>query len=98
ESRAALLILASPRSVTRPWITFEAGCGFVRGIPVFTLCHGGLTPALLPEPLSLFPSALLDDADKLRLILRELAATCGCEITGELIPPVATDADFPRLR
>jgi hypothetical protein len=52
-SRANLhVVLASPESVTRKWINFEAGAAHVRGVPILPLCHSGLAPAQLPVPLS----------------------------------------------
>jgi hypothetical protein len=36
---AVEIILASPKSVLRPWINFEAGSGWVRDIAVIPLCR-----------------------------------------------------------
>jgi len=38
------IIACSPISVQRPWIQFEGGAGWVRGIPVVPLCHSGVKP------------------------------------------------------
>ena len=46
------IVIASPDSVERKWINFEAGAAHVRGVPIIPLCHSGLTPAQLPVPLS----------------------------------------------
>jgi hypothetical protein len=46
------VVLASPDSVERKWINFEAGAAHVRNVPIIPLCHSGLTPAQLPVPLS----------------------------------------------
>jgi hypothetical protein len=46
------VVLASPESVKRKWINFEAGAAHVRGVPILPLCHSGLAPAQLPVPLS----------------------------------------------
>jgi hypothetical protein len=46
------VVLASPDSVKRKWINFEAGAAHVRGVPIIPLCHSGLVPAQLPVPLS----------------------------------------------
>lgn len=35
---AVEVILASPESVRRPWINFEAGAGWIRDIPGIPLC------------------------------------------------------------
>ena len=37
-----LIILYSPRSKTRPWISFEAGCGWIKDIPIIPICHSNL--------------------------------------------------------
>ena len=47
------LILCSFDSVKRPWINFEAGAGWVKGIPVVPVCHTGMRPADLPIPLNM---------------------------------------------
>ena len=38
------IILCSEESVGRPWVNFEAGAVWLRGIPVIPLCHSGLRP------------------------------------------------------
>src|SRR5262245_304192 len=45
---AVLLILASPTSVTRPWVNFEAGAGWSKNVPVVPICHSGMLPGQLP--------------------------------------------------
>lgn len=42
ERCAVEIVICSPISVRRPWINFEAGAGWVRGIPVIPLCHSGM--------------------------------------------------------
>lgn len=49
----AMILLSSPFSISRPWVNFEAGAGWVRGIPVIPLCHTGMKPKDLPLPLGL---------------------------------------------
>ena len=46
------IVLASPDSIERKWINFEAGAAHVRDVRIVPLCHSGLTPAQLPVPLS----------------------------------------------
>ena len=43
EDAKLMLILCSKMSVGRPWINFEAGCGWVKRIPIIPICHSGLT-------------------------------------------------------
>ena len=47
------IVLCSKESVARPWVNFEAGAGWVRGIRVMPVCHSGLIPDHLPMPLNL---------------------------------------------
>lgn len=67
------LILCSPVSVERSWINFEAGAGWIRGIPVIPLCHSGLDRSGLPVPLNLLQSANASDAQHVRGMLRTIA-------------------------
>ena len=53
------VVLASPESVKRKWINFEAGAAHVRGVPILPLCHSGLAPAQLPVPLSEYEGLVL---------------------------------------
>jgi len=40
---AVEIIFASPESVKRPWINFEAGAAWIRkNVPVIPLCHSGM--------------------------------------------------------
>ena len=34
-----LLVICSPSSLTRPWINFEAGCGWMKGTKMVPVCH-----------------------------------------------------------
>lgn len=51
ESKIILLI-CSPISIERPWINFEAGCGWIKKIPIIPICHSGLDVSSLPPPYS----------------------------------------------
>src|SRR5262245_61576268 len=42
------IVLCSRESVARPWVNFEAGAVWLRGIPVVPVCHSGLEPESLP--------------------------------------------------
>lgn len=67
------LILCSPKSIQRPWINFEAGAGWVRGIPVIPLCHSGMEPSKLPIPLNLLQSIKLSEISGLKLLIPVLS-------------------------
>lgn len=74
---AVEIIIASPMSVTRPWINFEAGSGWIRDIPVIPLCHSGMTPSSLPVPLNLLQAAVATEVSQLKLVFPVLAQALG---------------------
>lgn len=74
---AVEIVICSPASVKRPWINFEAGAGWVRGIPVIPLCHSGMEPGDLPVPLNLLQAAKATDVSGLKLIFPVLANAIG---------------------
>jgi hypothetical protein len=53
KSADVQIMLCSKESVGRPWVNFEAGAVWLRGIPLIPLCHSGMQPDDLPVPLSL---------------------------------------------
>jgi hypothetical protein len=73
------IILASPESVTRPWINFEAGAAWIRDIEVIPLCHSGITPSHLPSPLSALQSAVATEVNGLKQIFPLLAKALSCK-------------------
>lgn len=68
-----LLVLCSPSSVMRAWVNFEAGCGYVKRIPVAPICHSGLRKTDLPKPLSLFLAFNLQEEDFAEHLIQFLA-------------------------
>jgi DNA-binding MarR family transcriptional regulator len=56
-----MIILCSPSSIIRPWINFEAGCAWIRKIPIINLCHSGVDRGDLPEPLSRFQNLNIEE-------------------------------------
>lgn len=69
------LILCSPSSVTRPWIQFEAGAAWGRGIPIIPLCHSGATPSTNPVPLSELQGVLINQQPGIRKMTDSIART-----------------------
>lgn len=61
DSAKVLILLCSEISIQRPWINFEAGCAWIKPIPIIPICHSGLTVGLLPPPLSNFQALNLKD-------------------------------------
>jgi TIR domain len=73
QSRA-LLVLCSARSIRRPWINFESGSGWLRGVRVIPVCHSGLRKADLPDPLRAFQILELVDGDDCRKLVESVGA------------------------
>ena len=74
------IVIASPISVIRPWINFEAGAGWVRDIPVIPLCHSGISPSTLPAPLNSLQAAMSTNATDLERVLAVLAKGIDCKM------------------
>lgn len=54
EITQIMIILCSSYSISRPWINFEAGCSWIKQIPIIPICHSGISKSTLPEPLRRF--------------------------------------------
>jgi hypothetical protein len=76
-----MLVLCSETSVLRPWINFEAGAGWTRGIETVPLCHSGLRPVDLPLPLNLLQGIEASDVNKIEHIFKLIADKLGSETT-----------------
>lgn len=74
------VVLASPDSVKRKWINFEAGAAHVRGVPIIPLCHSGLTPPQLPVPLSAYEGLMLSSESGFRRFYSAIAGTLGSNL------------------
>ena len=79
KGSATVLVLASPDSVSSPWVNFETGGAWVSGTPVIPSCIKGMKPESLPAPLGHLQAVNLDTADGLRLLINRLAETAGLD-------------------
>lgn len=72
-SSKILLILCSPESINRPWINFEAGCGWAKSIPVIPICYGGLIKSQIPQPIAALQALELSETfpEKLFIALQK---------------------------
>ncbi len=68
------IVLCSRDSVGRPWVNFEAGAVWLRGMPVVPVCHSGLEPEALPVPLSMLEGISLTRAEGLQKLYDSVAA------------------------
>ncbi|MBJ6724943.1 toll/interleukin-1 receptor domain-containing protein [Geomesophilobacter sediminis] len=86
-----LFILCSPSSVARPWINFEAGCGWVKGIPVIPICHSTLLVQNLPVPLSALQAIGLEDAKFCERLVERIAGMLALPRTPRVHPDMIDD-------
>lgn len=65
-----MLLICSPESINRPWIAFEAGVGWSKGIKVIPLCCFGLTISNLPLPFNRWQAANANREDSLNRLMK----------------------------
>jgi TIR domain len=68
-----ILLICSRSSLTRPWINFEAGCGWIKGINIIPICHSGQRKDQMPFPFSGLQALQLEDAGFADSLLKSLA-------------------------
>jgi hypothetical protein len=85
---ASYLILVTPNSVTRPWMWFEAGAGWMSARPVIPVTIA-ISKADVPEPLRFFQIYSLESAAE--------AATVFARLGGALPDPEMFAAAVVRL-
>jgi hypothetical protein len=79
-----VIVLLSPRSVDRNWINFEAGAAWLMGNKcVVPLCHAGLRPSNLPQPLHSFSGLDLKDPHDLQELAGLIAKEAGLSLPHE---------------
>jgi hypothetical protein len=62
EEAAVLICLFSAASSNRPWISFEAGCAWMKKVPIIPVCHSGLSVVQLRQPLASLKALDMSDA------------------------------------
>jgi hypothetical protein len=80
---ASVLVIASPNSVSSPWVNFEAGGAWVSGTRVIPCCIKGMTPSSLPAPLSHLQALDLSSPEDLHLLINHLAEGAGLDAPAE---------------
>jgi hypothetical protein len=68
-----LLILASPNSITRPWINFETGAVWALKKKVIPLCYNGINPSNLQEPLRNFQALNIEKIDDFKKLFTDIS-------------------------
>jgi len=77
---SVVLVLCSKEAGSRPWINFEVGCGWLRGIPVIPICHSKQVQAGLPTTIQMFQPLCMDDDHFIRNLLSSLAQHLGSRL------------------
>lgn len=90
-----VLVLCSSRSVRRPWVNFEAGGAWIAGKRVVPICHAGMRPANLPEPLRTLQAYDLLKGKDLVALVALLAREA--ELRNPKFDPAEILADIPSI-
>jgi len=88
EGCLTLIVLATSRSMSRPWVWFETGTVWFSETPKIFLCLGRVRKNALPSPFSELQSLNGDEPSDLKVLFQSLA-----QITGE----AAHDSDLETL-
>jgi hypothetical protein len=95
DSAKLLLLLCSKRSIHHGWIHFEAGCAWMKNLPVLVICHSGLRSSELPPPLSVFEDPLdVEGREFMEALFGTLAASFGIH----RLPRLSYEAMMVELR
>jgi hypothetical protein len=89
------IVLCSPFSISRPWINFEAGAGWLKGIPVVPVCHSGIHYNDLPSTFSGMQGVEADQIKGLQTIHALIAETLG---RNRLPNPVLRNGTLEKIR
>ncbi len=89
-----LIILYSPQSTLRPWINFEAGCGWIKDIPIMPICHSGLNVSQIGAPISSFQGLEIESDDFSKIFFEDIAKHAGIPNT----PRLATEEFMSEVK
>lgn len=77
KDASIVLVLCSNYSILRPWINFEAGGAWMANKRVIPICHGGMLPSNLPQPLASLQAYALPNAKDFKDLVDLLARAAG---------------------
>jgi hypothetical protein len=72
-----MLVICSRSSLTRPWINFEAGCGWIKGLAIIPVCHSGQRKDQLPAPFGIRQALQLEDENFPTALIQAVSMHCG---------------------
>jgi hypothetical protein len=79
EAAKVVLLILSEKSVTRPWVNFEAGAGWFTKKKIIPLCIKELNKDNLPKPYSSLQAIDLKYTDEQLYMIRSIAHHLGAE-------------------
>ena len=80
KESSIVLVLCSKSSILRPWINFEAGGAWMANKRVIPICHGGLFPSNLPQPLASLQAYVLSNAEDFKDLVELLTTAAGLKV------------------
>ncbi|MDK2092062.1 toll/interleukin-1 receptor domain-containing protein [Aliarcobacter butzleri] len=75
-----LITLCSDISIKRPWINFELGAGWTKGVPIIPICYLGITKNQLPQPIAMLQAMDLVDDNSLKYMFEGIAKHLGLSL------------------
>ena len=79
-----VFVLVSSESASRPFINFEAGGAWLSDKKVIPLCHKGMIPGSLPEPMRRLQAIDLSQPDDVKRLFSRLAETANIGIPSSI--------------
>jgi hypothetical protein len=101
-----MVVFCSGDSVGRPWVQFETGAGwFAKNTKVIPVCHKGMTPSSLPEPIRRLQAVDINsdnEATQLQKLAQAISRCAGLPepkpISVEDMPLAAKGGAMPSLK
>ena len=69
-----VVALCSKQSIARPWVTFESGGAWIKGVKVIPVCHSDMKKNELPLPLSVFQGIDIESSSACHAFAKAIAA------------------------
>lgn len=89
----AVIVLCSKTSVRRPWVQFEVGAAWMKGLPIIPVCHSGMRFDDLETPLKDYEGFELATEEGLEALYDMVARRLKIDET-----PVPSPVSLQRLR
>lgn len=91
KAAQVLVILATRRSLARPWVWFEAGTFWFSDRRIIPICFGDIPKDELPSPLRDLHAVQANDANELRDLINSISSVTGLRTTVVDLDQVSRD-------